>query len=325
MQRARSSRVRWSLTRTVRQPRSGSVATKRLTTSPRAYSGVVAGGAARRRGQRGPDLPEQLPAGLVEAHDRAGRVEGARVDRQHVLHAPDEVGVGGRGQAPLLAQVRLERVFERLAHRLVETASTSVWRTVVGDGLHHLQAHQLVGQQAHQLVGQQAQAPARLAVRGRGAGQRDEVRLLRAVQPPLVHAVRPSPLQRRRQPFGDELAAHAQHGARVGLTSSAPAMAASDHPGPPSPWSALSRMRARVSVRAGAVPLPTRPRSSARCASERTTRYGYAMAGPPEQGGGANAHAPHTPCRQQITADTQSTRVCWQTHGSVGTWYDDTN
>ncbi len=92
--------------------------------------------------------------------------------------------------------------FERLAHRLV------------GDG-HHLQAHQLVGQQAHQLVGQQAQAPARLAVRGRGAGQRDEVRLLRAVQPPLVHAVRPSPLQRRRQPFGDELAAHAQHGARV--------------------------------------------------------------------------------------------------------------
>jgi hypothetical protein len=43
------------------------------------------------------------------------------------------------------------------------------------------------------------------------------------------------------------------------LTSTASAMAMSTHPGPPGAWSALSKMRAWVNLRADAVPAAMRP------------------------------------------------------------------
>jgi hypothetical protein len=59
-----------------------------------------------------------------------------------------------------------------------------------------------------------------------------------------------------------------------GWTSGAPASPPSLQPGPRSPWSALSRMRARVSIRAGAMPLPTSARTWARSASASSTACG---------------------------------------------------
>lgn len=63
------------------------------------------------RVRRGPDLPEELAAGLVEADDRAQRIEGALIEVEHVLHMPHQGGIGGRRQTPLLDQPRLYGVF----------------------------------------------------------------------------------------------------------------------------------------------------------------------------------------------------------------------
>jgi len=79
---------------------------------------VVAGGATGCPGQRGTHLTGQLAAGLIEADDGMRRSTGSVGDVAHVLHVPDERGIGGRGEAPLLAQLRLALVF------------LSVWRTV---------------------------------------------------------------------------------------------------------------------------------------------------------------------------------------------------
>src|ERR1043166_2468319 len=57
----------------------------------------------------------------------------------------------------------------------------------------------------------------------------------------------------------------------AGLTSNAPAVAASVQPGPASPWLALSRMRAWVRALAGATPRPIMVCSRARSSSDRTT------------------------------------------------------
>jgi hypothetical protein len=83
--------------------------------------GVGAGGPTGRQGLRRPGVGEPLAAGSIEADDGAGRVEGALLDGEQVLPAPHTLQVGGRGKAPLLAQVRLAVV------------SVSVWRTVSGE------------------------------------------------------------------------------------------------------------------------------------------------------------------------------------------------
>jgi hypothetical protein len=56
------------------------------------------------------DLAEQLAAGLVQADLGAARIIGSGVDRQHVLHPPDELGVLLGWDAPALGQPRLELV-----------------------------------------------------------------------------------------------------------------------------------------------------------------------------------------------------------------------
>jgi hypothetical protein len=63
-----------------------------------------------RRRQGWGDLPKQLAAGLVQADLRAQRVIGAGVDRQHVLHPPDKLGILLGWDAPALGQPRLEPV-----------------------------------------------------------------------------------------------------------------------------------------------------------------------------------------------------------------------
>jgi len=68
-------------------------------------------GPPRRHRQGRPDVPEQLLGSLVHAHLRMQRVVGAGVDLEHVLHAPDELGVSLGRDGPLIPQVRLKLVF----------------------------------------------------------------------------------------------------------------------------------------------------------------------------------------------------------------------
>ena len=72
----------------------------------------------------------------------------------------------------------------------------------------------LDGIEPDQLPGQQARRPARAALGRGGAGERDQVRLLRPVERPLVDPVGPLARQRRRQPLGREPPPGAQDGAR---------------------------------------------------------------------------------------------------------------
>src|SRR5207248_5632562 len=60
-------------------------------------------------------------------------------------------------------------------------------------------------------------------------------------------------------------------------TSRAPATAASGHAGPSSPWSALSKMRARVTRRADVRPPRMRASNSARSSPVSVTRYTFRM------------------------------------------------
>ena len=57
------------------------------------------------------------------------------------------------------------------------------------------------------------------------------------------------------------------------LTSTASAMRSSVQAGPSGPWSALSRMRAWISLRAGATPAPIRVIKSSRSVGVSTTGY----------------------------------------------------
>jgi hypothetical protein len=63
----------------------------------------------RRQGRAG--VAQHLLGGLSQADLGAPRVVGAAVHREHVLPGPDDVPVRLRGEAPLLFQPGLERVF----------------------------------------------------------------------------------------------------------------------------------------------------------------------------------------------------------------------
>src|SRR5439155_18529617 len=89
----------------------------------------------------------------------------------------------------------------------------------------------------------------------------------------------------------------------VWWTSSAVAIARSVQPGPASPWLALSRMRAWVRVRAGALPWLIRVWSRARSSSDRTTTYCLRTLGSSSVGIlGCKEHRPN-PRITQITTD----------------------
>lgn len=121
--------------KTVRQPRSGSVARKRLTPSPRTYSGSRRAGRATRhyRGQR-LDIAPYLAAGFVETDDRACGVVGPLTASQHVHNAPDELRISGRREAQLLAQPGFEIVLMSVWRRIsCQIASTTFGRTTSSD------------------------------------------------------------------------------------------------------------------------------------------------------------------------------------------------
>jgi hypothetical protein len=63
---------------------------------------VLPGRLPRREQHRRGDLPQQLPAGLIEADLGAARIIGAGGDPQHVLHPPAELAVLLGRDAPAL-------------------------------------------------------------------------------------------------------------------------------------------------------------------------------------------------------------------------------
>jgi len=69
---------------------------------------VLAQGLACRHRKRGPRVREELLAGFIQTDQRPLLIQGALVDVQHVLHAPDELGVLGERDAPALLQPGLE-------------------------------------------------------------------------------------------------------------------------------------------------------------------------------------------------------------------------
>src|SRR5262249_2243896 len=72
---------------------------------------IDAGGSPRRGGHRQSDLADQLLARLVQTNYRMSGVVGELVHLKHVLHVPDEVGVGLGGKAPRPYDPGLDVVF----------------------------------------------------------------------------------------------------------------------------------------------------------------------------------------------------------------------
>src|SRR5215210_2210887 len=75
---------------------------------------VVAGYPSRTGGKRLPHLTHKLLALLVQAHLRETLIVGASVDLQNILHAPNELGVLFGWDGPLPAQPGLEGAFLRV-------------------------------------------------------------------------------------------------------------------------------------------------------------------------------------------------------------------
>src|SRR5919108_3689281 len=94
---------------------------KQVAHAPALVFVVLAGWPARRQRAGRVDLAEQLAAGLVQADLGAQGVIGSGVDREHVLHAPAELGVLLGWDAPALGQPRLKLV------------CCKAWRTVSYD------------------------------------------------------------------------------------------------------------------------------------------------------------------------------------------------
>src|SRR5581483_8402184 len=213
---------------------------------------IVARGLAGSRRVWRAHLAQELAARFIQAHLRALRIVRSGVHVEHVLHVPDELGVGLGGDAPLLPQPGFEPVcFKTRWTVSYETLSTTSKRTSSLASRRKVQrACPAGGAPQAAAITWASSAPSALRGYTRSGGVRSS-----AARSPWVTYSR-----RTRETV-------------AGCTSKAPAMAASVQPGPPSPWFALSRIRARVSCRAGAAPCPSRVRNCARSASESLTAY----------------------------------------------------
>jgi hypothetical protein len=129
--------------------------------------------------ERGPGLPEQLAAGLVQADDGPRRVVGPLVDVQDVLHGSGEGRASSRHQAPLLP--------------LIFSAPAAPSR---GTRPRPLPAARAPGPAS---VGSSGPSLGRLLV-----GERDEVHLRRPVQGARADPVRAPALQRGVGPLPHE-------------------------------------------------------------------------------------------------------------------------
>ena len=203
----------------------------------------------RDRPRRG-DFRQQLPTGLVQADLRVARVIRPGVDRQHVLHAPDKLGVVLGWDAPALGQPRLEPVCFKacrtVSYDTDPITSSSTSRSASSRNVQRLRPS---GGALHASATKWAScSPSSLRRYSRAGG----LRYTAASSPAATYFMR-------------------TRATVAGLTSSAAPMAASVQPGPASPWLALSRTRAWVSALAGATPRPIMVCSRARSSSDRTT------------------------------------------------------
>src|SRR6266568_3765700 len=213
--------------------------------------------AGRDRHRRG-DLRQELPAGLIQAHLRATRIVGPGVDPKHVLHPPAELGIVLGRDAPAFLQPRLEAVCckapRTVSYDTDSTSSSSTSRSARSRSVQRLRPS---GGALHASATRCAScSPSSLRRYSRSGGLRSTA----ASRPPAAYCWR-------------------TRATVVWWTSSAVAIARSVQPGPASPWLALSRMRAWVRARAGAIPCPIRVWSRARSGSGRTTTCCLRMLG----------------------------------------------
>src|SRR6266508_5471049 len=213
LQCAQSIRVRRALTVTCRQPRNGSHTGRRCTPLPLVLVVLARRPLRHHRAGRG-DLRQQLPAGLVQAHLRAARVIRPGVDRQHVLHAPAELGVVLGWDAPALGQPRLEPVcFKAWRTVSYDTDSTTSRATSRSASNRNVQRLRPSGGALHASAAKWAScSPSSLRRYSRAGGLRSTA------------ASRPAATYRMRT-----------RATVAGLTSTATAIAASVQPGPASP------------------------------------------------------------------------------------------
>src|SRR6266540_2502822 len=234
-----------------------------------------------REGQGRGDLCEELAAGLVQAHLGPLGVVGLGVDRQHILHAPDELGVVLWGDAPALGQPRLEAVcfkaWRTVSYEIASTTSKATRRSPSSRNVHRLRPS---GGALHASATRRAScSPSSLRRYWRSGALRDTA----ASSPPVAYSWR-------------------TRATVVWCFSSGAATARSVQPGPASPWLALSRIRAWVRARAGATPCPIRVWSRARSSSDRTTTCCLRMLG--SSSGGIldrNEHGPNPRIMQYRT------------------------
>jgi hypothetical protein len=125
---AKSIAVRRSVTLTRRCPAHGSNPMHRWAVPVRLFI-IDARGLPRGCGEGLPGGCHELLAGLIQADLRASGIVGTCVDLQHILHGPDTLGVGLRGDPPRLLVPRFEGVLLRVARthsaRMVSTLSRS--------------------------------------------------------------------------------------------------------------------------------------------------------------------------------------------------------
>src|SRR6266849_6571992 len=215
---------------------------------------VVARRLAWRHGHWGARFTDQLHAGFVQAHLWPVRVVRSGVHIEHVFHVVDELPARCLWQTVLFLQPRFELVF------------FSVWRTVSCEmastisSSTTLSASRRSDQRARPFgAGLQARVtrcasctPSSL----RGCSWREGRGRSAASKPSSTHRVRTRSTVER-------------------LTSKASAIASSLKRGPATPSSALSRIRACVSVRAAAFPFDSSSPNCARSSGVNFTRYNF--------------------------------------------------
>src|SRR5512132_1472402 len=219
---------------------------------------VDPGRPAGRDRDRRVDLPEQLAAGLVQAHLRPAGVVRAGVDAEHVLHPPDELGVVFGWDAPALDAPRLQPVCFKacrtVSYEMASTTPSSTSRSASSRNVHRWRP-------------------------SGGALQARATRWASCSPSSLRRYSRAGVLRKTAAPRPAVTYTWRTRATVVGWTSNASAITASVQPGPASPWSALSKMRAWVRALAEATPCPIRVRSRARSWSDRATTYRLRMLG----------------------------------------------
>src|SRR5688572_17462697 len=220
------------------------------------FFGRAPGGHRQRRRHFG----EQLAAGLVQADLREPRVVRAGVDVEHVLHVPDEVGVGLGGDAPALNQPRLEPVCFKVCRTVsYETVSTTSNSTSLSASNRRVQRFWPLGGSLQATATNRASCSPSNFRRYTRSGA---LRCSAASSPSVTYSLR-------------------TRATVVGSTSSAVPIAPSVHSGPASPRFAFNRIRACVCARAGAAPRPISVRSDARSSSGNRTTYCFRIPGLP--------------------------------------------